>query len=112
RFETSGLHGRYLRAVAVAGETIVVTASTGPYTKRAAVYRKPLHGEGPFERCWRGLPEWFPENINTACLAAFDSWAAFGTSDGRLFLSADEGRHWRVLAEGLPSVHCVTFIPR
>lgn len=112
RFETSGLHGRYLRAVAVAGETIVITASTGPYTRRAAVYWKPLRGEAPFERCRCGLPDWFPENINTACLAAFESWVAFGTSDGMLFLSADEGQHWRVLAEGLPPVRCVTFVPR
>src|SRR5437773_952527 len=29
-FATSGLHGSYLRAVAVAGDTVLVTASTGP----------------------------------------------------------------------------------
>lgn len=110
RFETRGLHGHYLRAVAVAGETILITASTGPHTRRATVYHRPLRGDVPFKRCWRGLPEWFPENIDTACLAALGSWTAFGTSDGMLFLSADEGQHWRVLAEGLPPVHYVTFM--
>lgn len=110
RFETSGLHGRYLRAVAVAGETILLTASTGPYTKRAAVYRKPTHSDEPFERCQQGLPEWFSDNIDTACLVASGSWAAVGTSAGEVFLSVDEGRSWRLLAEGLPPVRCVTLM--
>lgn len=110
RFETSGLPDRYSRAVAVAGGTILLTASTGPYTKRAAVYRKPLHSDEPFERCQRGLPEWFSENIDTACLAASGSWAVFGTSAGEVFLSADEGQSWRMLAEGLPPVRCVALM--
>jgi photosystem II stability/assembly factor-like uncharacterized protein len=110
RFETGGLHGRYLRAVAVAGETILLTASTGPFTKRAAVYRRPVYGDGPFERCRQGLPEWFSDNIDTACLSASGSWAAFGTSAGEVFLSADEGQRWRMLAEGLPSVQCVALM--
>ncbi|HEV8712150.1 MAG TPA: sialidase family protein [Candidatus Binatia bacterium] len=110
RFETGGLHGRYSRAVSVAGGTILLTASTGPYTKRAAVYRKPVHSDEPFERCQQGLPEWFSENIDTACLAASDSWAVFGTSAGEVFLSADEGQSWRMLAEGLPPVRCVALM--
>jgi photosystem II stability/assembly factor-like uncharacterized protein len=110
RFETSGLHGRYLRAVAVASETILLTASTGPFTKRAAVYRRSVYGDGLFERCQQGLPEWFSDNIDTACLAASGSWAAFGTSTGEVFLSADEGQSWRMLVEGLPPVRCVALM--
>jgi photosystem II stability/assembly factor-like uncharacterized protein len=110
RFETGGLHGRYLRAVTVAGETILISASTGPFTKRAAVYRRPAHGDKSFERCQRGLPAWFSENINTACLAASGSWVVFGTSTGEVFLSADEGQSWCLLAEGLPPVRCVTLM--
>ena len=110
RFETDGLHGRYARAVTVAGGTILLTASTGPYTQRAAVYRKPVQSDTPFERCQQGLPEWFAENIDTACPAASGSWAVFGTSAGEVFLSEDEGQSWRMLAEGLPPVRCVALM--
>jgi photosystem II stability/assembly factor-like uncharacterized protein len=109
RFDTTGLHGRYLRAVAVANGTILITASTGPFTRQAAVYRKPLQGSQPFERCREGLPEWFPDNINTLCLAALGSWVAFGTATGEVFLSSDEGQHWSAEAEGLPPVRCVVL---
>jgi hypothetical protein len=109
RFDTAGLHGRYLRAVAVAGGTVLVTASTGPFTHQAAVYRKSVDDGGPFERCRQGLPEWFTDNINTGCLAASGPWVAFGTAAGAVFLSADEGRSWSVAAEGLPPVRCVAL---
>ena len=65
RFDTGGLHANYLRAVAVAGGTVLVSASTGPRTDRAAVYRRSARGTGPFERCVDGLPEWFSENVDT-----------------------------------------------
>ena len=106
---TEGLHGTYLRAVAVAGETILVTASTGPSTQRSAVYRTSVNGAEPFERCQRGLPEWFSHNIDTFCLAALDFRVAFATSDGQVFLSSDEGRSWHVIGENLPSILCVGF---
>jgi photosystem II stability/assembly factor-like uncharacterized protein len=107
QFHTAGLQGTYLRAVAVAGETLLVSASTGPSTRRAAVYRRPLKSEEPFQRCQAGLPQWFSDNIDTFCLAASGSWAAFGTSAGSVFLSQDEGRSWTLAAEGLPPVRCV-----
>jgi len=109
RFDTAGLHGHYLRAVAVAGRTVLITASTGPFTPRAAVYRKPLAGNTPFERCCEGLPEWFANNINTFCLTAADSWVALGTTTGEVYLSSDKGQHWSVAAEGLPPVRCVAL---
>src|SRR5437867_5248598 len=49
--ETAGLHARYLRAVAVAGEAVLVSASTGPRGRRAALYRKELARGRRFERC-------------------------------------------------------------
>jgi hypothetical protein len=107
RFVTAGLHGRYLRAVAVSEEAVLVTASTGPRGKRAAVYRKPLDGAAKFERCRRGLPEWFDGNIDTACLGAAGSVAAFGTEDGRVFRSLDGGTSWELFAKGLPAIRCV-----
>jgi hypothetical protein len=102
-----GLHAPYCRAVAVAGETILVTASTGPSTRQAAVYRRPLDGGGPFERCGGGLPEWFPANIDTHCLAAAGPRVAFGTSGGDLWSSEDEGRSWQLVAKDLAPVRGV-----
>jgi photosystem II stability/assembly factor-like uncharacterized protein len=106
-FVTAGLHARYLRAVAVSGEAALVTASTGPRGKRAAIYRSPLDGDARFERCQRGLPRWFDDNIDTACLAAAGPVVAFGTEDGQVFRSLDGGTAWELVAKGLPAVRSV-----
>jgi photosystem II stability/assembly factor-like uncharacterized protein len=93
-FATGGLHGTYCRSVAVAGGTELVTASTGPFTKEGAVYRRPLGSDAPFER----VTEVFPFNIDTFQLAgARDGRAAFGTEDGRVYLSTDEGATWELV---------------
>lgn len=106
-FESEGLHGSYLRAVAVADETVLVSASTGPSTDRAAVYGRPLIGGEPFAKCEEGLPEWFSDNIDTSCLSASGPTAAFGTSDGNVYASEDEGESWALVAQGLPEVRCL-----
>jgi hypothetical protein len=106
-FVTAGLHARYMRAVTVAGETVVASASTGPGGRRAAVYRRPLDGVAPFERCGAGLPEWFRGNIDTACLAASGATVVFGTEDGEVFRSLDARLAWDLAAKGLPAVRCV-----
>jgi hypothetical protein len=108
-WETSddGLHGSYCRAVAVASDSVLVTASTGPFSEQAAVYRRSLQGGEPFERCGGGLTEWFPSNIDTHCLAARDSLVAFGTEQGEVWVSEDEGRTWNQAAERLPGVTSV-----
>jgi hypothetical protein len=102
-----GLHAPYCRAVTVAGETVLVTASTGPSTRRAAIYRRPLEGGGPLERCGGGLPEWFPSNIDSHCLAASGRRVAFGTAAGELWASEDEGGTWERVEDGLPPVRAV-----
>jgi hypothetical protein len=109
RFLTEGLHASYCRAVAAAGDTVLVTCSEGPRGGRAAVYRRPLDaGAGaPFERCQAGLPEWFQGNIDTACLDAAGATAAFATAGGEVWLSGDAGASWRLLADGLPPVRCL-----
>jgi hypothetical protein len=109
RFDGEGLHGRYLRAVAVADSRVLVSASTGPRTDRAALYHKPVDAQEPFQRCRNGLPEWFGDNIDTHCLAAAGSSVAFGTSEGSVFLSLDRGQSWTSAAEGLPPVRCVAL---
>jgi hypothetical protein len=105
-----GLHARYCRAVAVAGDTVLLSASEGPRGGRAALYRAPVDG-GPFERCREGLPEWFVGNVDSPCLDALPELAAFGTEDGRVFASTDGGATWRSLASGLPRVRCLLVLP-
>jgi hypothetical protein len=109
QFATAGLHAHYLRAVAVAGEHVVISASAGFHGRRSGLYRKHLD-EGPrFERCAAGLPRWFDDNIDTACLVAADSLVVFGTSDGRVFRSLDSGTHWDLAVKGLPPIGCVAL---
>ena len=101
-FSTDGLHGAYARAVAVAGDWLLLSASTGPSTDRAAVYRRPLDaGDGvPFERC----TDWFGANIDTGLLTA----ARDGTSVAlagphrHLAVSSDAGASW-ARAESAPA---------
>jgi hypothetical protein len=106
-FHDDGLHAPYSRAVTVAGDTLLISASTGPRGGRAALYRRPLQSDGPFERCAAGLPEWFPGNIDTHCLAASGDSVAFGSEDGTVFVSEDEGRTWQQAASGLPAVRAL-----
>jgi hypothetical protein len=109
-FHTDGLHGSYCRAVAVAGEMLLVSASEGHRGRKAAVYRRPLAEPGePFERCVHGLPGWFGSNIDSHCLAAAGSIAAFGTEDGAVYLSEDSGETWENVGAGLPPVRCLAL---
>jgi len=104
--ETDGLLGTYSRAVAVAGETLLLSASDGHRGGHAAVYRAPLVG-GSLERCDAGLPEWFDGNIDTHRLAAAGPTAVVGTADGRVFVSEDEGRTWELADDQLAPIRAV-----
>ncbi|HYV59712.1 MAG TPA: hypothetical protein VFA62_06550 [Acidimicrobiia bacterium] len=106
---TDGLHASYCRAVVTAGDVMFVSASTGPFSEQAAVYRRAIDGDGPLERCTNGLPEWQPHNIDTACLDTDGTRVAFGGADGEVYGSEDAGRTWHVLADGLPPVSAVTI---
>src|SRR5262249_53852430 len=99
-------------AVVVCGDALLISASNGPRGGRAAVYRGDLTG-GRFERCTDGLPDHFDDNIDTYCLDAVNdgSFAAFGTSDGRLFGSGDAGANWHELASELGAIQHVLVIP-
>lgn len=105
-FTEEGLHAAYCRAVAVAGDTLLLSASTSHTGRHAALYRRALAG-GTFERCARGLPEWFDDNLDTYCIDADGGTAAIGTSDGLVFASDDAGRTWSEVASGLPAISCV-----
>jgi len=108
QFVTDGMHAHYSRAVAVSDDTVVVSASTGPGGRRSALYRKPLDGDTPFERCHDRLP-WFDDNIDTACLQATGPLVVFGTEDGRVFRSPDSGKAWQLVTKGLPAVRCISL---
>ncbi len=110
-FLTDGLHATYSRAVAIAGEWLLLSSSTGPGTRQAAIYRRPLTAsdDEPFERCTQGLPEWFAGNVDTGCLVAQGSNAALATGSGEVFVSGDAGRTWRQVADGLGRVNRLAF---
>jgi hypothetical protein len=107
--DRDGLHGPYCRAAAVAADHLLVSASTGPFTDRAAVYRRPMEARGPFERCTEGLPEWFPSNVDSHCLVADGTTVALGTAEGEVFRSTDAGASWERVAKELPAVQAVVL---
>lgn len=113
---SDGLHAPYCRAVAMAGDDpeapdiVLVTASTGPRTDHAAIYRRGL-SDPVFERCTDGLPGWFGSNLDTHRLASSGSTVALGTGDGAAYHSEDAGRTWHRSAEGLPPVTCILIAP-
>lgn len=106
-YHQKGLHGSYLRAVAVAAKWVLTTVSTGPFSQHAALYRKPLTEDESFQKCQGGLPTWFSNNIDTYCLGAREVEVVFGTSDGQVFASCDAGATWKRIAQGLPPIRCV-----
>lgn len=108
-WENDGLPAHYCRTVAVAGNTVILSASAGYRGRRAALYRRPLHGGGAFERCAAGLPEWFSDNVDTGCVAAGGDIVVIGTQDGCVFLSTDAGRRWESVAKGLAPVRAVAL---
>jgi hypothetical protein len=110
RIEREGLHATYARAVAVAGDRILVSVSNGPRGGRGAVYRGGLEPGAAFERCTEGLPEWFDGNIDSGWLDARGSEVAFGTGDGEVFVSQDAGERWTRAATGLPSIRAVRLV--
>ncbi len=111
-YRTEGLHAPYCRGVALCGDAVLVSASNGPRGGRSAVYRAARHG-GPLQRCTAGLPDWFDDNVDSACLDAMpdEGVAAFGTGDGRVFASTDQGSTWAEAGSGLPSIRCVLLMP-
>ena len=98
-WNTEGLHGSYLRAVCIDGETAYVSASDGPFTKRGAVYRARFGSA--FVRCEEGLPEWFPANVDTGHLDAAGGRVVIGFGDD-VHVSEDDGESWQ--ANKVPDV--------
>lgn len=108
-FHAEGLHAAYCRAVAPLDDAVLVSASLGPSGGRAALYR--FADDGTLERCERGLPEWFGDNLNTHCVAGRGAGAAFGTSDGSVYVSSDGGRSWERALERQAPVTAILIGP-
>ncbi|MEX0948607.1 MAG: hypothetical protein WD296_07365 [Acidimicrobiia bacterium] len=104
---SSGWGLPYARSIARWGDVIIMTASNGPTSDEAGVYRGRLHSSAPLERCGTGLPETFRDNIDTGCLSVGGGVAAFGTTEGSVFASRDAGESWDEIARDLPPVLCV-----
>ena len=102
---TRGLHASYMQAVAIAGDSVFVGVSSGPFSEDAAVYRAGTVG-GAFRRCAKGLPEWFEATIRPHRLAAAGEQVAVGT-EREVYASRDAGRSWTLVASGLPSIRAV-----
>ena len=107
--EDDGLHAAYCRAVAIAGDMLLLSASTSHTGRKAALYGRPLKG-GTFERCEKGLPEWFADNVDTFCVDARGDDAVLGTTDGKVFTSTDAGDTWDEVLTGEPRVTCVAIV--
>jgi hypothetical protein len=104
-YRDSGLHATYCRAVLIVGDSVLLSASNGPRSKQARLYRADL-AEGPFLACRDGLPEWFDDNLDTHCLAAHDG-AVFAGHGDKVWRSDDGGITWAEVVSGLPDITCL-----
>lgn len=103
-----GFDDTYMRAAAVTGEVLLVTAAHSHAGKNAGVYRRPLRSDGPFVRVEPAHPS--EANIDTHWLAASGNEAVFVTLEGTVYRSLDHGLGWAKVAEGLVSPRCVAFV--
>ena len=107
-WSTDGLHGHYLRALALDGDTAFVSASDGPFTTSGSVYRAHL-GSG-FVRCEAGLPDRFKGNVDSGHLDAAGGRVAFGFGH-HIYVSEDKGQTWHAAAVFPEPVRAVRLAP-
>lgn len=107
--EDRGLHATYCRALAVAGDHVILSVSQGPGGEQACLYRRVLE-DSVFERCRVGLPDWFPTNVDTHCLTAWEEQVVVAAPGGSLYVSNDIGIRWHELALGLPEPRAVVIL--
>lgn len=107
QWTADGLHAGYSRAVALDGDTVFLTASTGPGTTDGRLYMCRL-GQ-PLAPCGGGLPPSFPFNLDSGSVAASGGKVALGTHNGRVFLSPDGGSTWSIAADRMRPVRVLRF---
>jgi hypothetical protein len=96
--EHDGLHAPHCSAVAFSGDDVLVSASTDPFAREGAVYRRSLSAGGALRPMESGLPRWLDGAPDTACIATRDEHIAMVDRGGRLYRSADYGQSWSVHA--------------
>lgn len=105
-----GLHATYARAIAFAGDDVLVSVSDGPFAKRSAIYRARVDAATPaLAREGNGLPEWLEGNVNTRCLAATGGKLALADASGAVW-AATGTTEWKLVADGLANVTAVVVV--
>jgi hypothetical protein len=107
RVMAEGLHATYCRAVAVAGDALLVSASEGPRGRQSALYRRGLDATGPFER----VTDWIDGNIDTYALDGLGDQVVFGTRAGVVWQSMDAGTTWEILRDDLAPITSISLVP-
>ena len=107
--EQRGLHARHCSAVAFGRNDIFVSASTDPFARQGAVYRRAIDSNDPLQPLGGGMPEWIHGKADTNCIAARDSMIAVVDWSGYLYVSHDDGASWLCPCDGLagPSGVCI-----
>lgn len=100
--EQDGLHAPHCSAAAFLDDDVLVAASTGPFAKEGAVYRRPLRTQQPFTPVGGGLPRWLDGIADTRCIGTRGAAAAVADRAGNLYVSTDAGTTWLRSADGLP----------
>lgn len=107
QWTSDGLHDDYCRAVAVDGDVVYLSASSGPSTDDGRLYCSRLGGG--FAQCAGGLPESFPFNIDTATVTAADGRVAVGLRSGEVWRSTDAGASFQRVTERVGHVQVLRF---
>lgn len=102
---SDGLHADYCRAVAILDDRVLLSASTGPRSDRARLYRGELWS-GTFEPLTHGLPAWFDTNLDTHHLVS-RAGSAYAAQGGTVWRSDDGGDTWDVAISDLPEITCL-----
>jgi photosystem II stability/assembly factor-like uncharacterized protein len=92
--EQRGLHAIHCSGVAFGKNHVYVSASTDPFAKQGAIYRRPIDGNGPLEPVGGGMPQWTDGRADTDCIAARGSTIAVIDASGCLYVSHDDGASW------------------
>ena len=96
------MHAHYARAVAWAGDTVLVSVARWVGDQQSGLYRLPPGDDAPI-RCTEGLPEHFAGHIDSGCIAAQGDDVVIAQRDGMMWRSADAGVSWVELpAIGVP----------
>jgi hypothetical protein len=107
--DTAGLPHTYARAVAFTDDAVLVSVSDGPFTRRSAIYRRPLD-DGRLAVVDGGLPAaGLVGNVDSGCLATGRGQAALADGSGDVWWSGSGVEAWRRLAEQVGEVRAVAI---